>query len=264
MPKLSVVTVNLNNAAGLRKTMQSVFSQTFSDREYIIIDGGSIDGSKEILKQYSDKLSYWVSEKDKGIYNAMNKGIIQSRAEYILFLNSGDYFVDREVLTNAVSIMKSNPADIYYGNIVIEHENGKLVSKKHPKVISLDFLENETINHQASLIRRSLFDDMGLYDLRYSMAADHAFYVKALLKQTPFHHINQDMVFYQLDGISSKNFDRYKLQMNEICEHLLPGYKIRKEMEAIEKARLFRHPVERLKRFTRIRYEQLKSVLKRT
>ncbi len=88
MLKLSIITINLNNLAGLQKTMQSVFEQTFTDYEYIVIDGGSTDGSKEYIEQHSDKLAYWVSEKDKGIYNAMNKGIIKAGGDYLLFLNS--------------------------------------------------------------------------------------------------------------------------------------------------------------------------------
>jgi len=83
--KLSIITVNLNNAAGLQKTIESVITQTFTDYEYIIIDGGSTDGSVDVIKQHADKITYWVSEPDKGIYNAMNKGILQAKGEYCLF-----------------------------------------------------------------------------------------------------------------------------------------------------------------------------------
>ncbi len=90
--KLSIITVNLNNKDGLQKTIDSVISQTFKDFEWIVIDGGSTDGSKELIEKYSDYISYWVSEPDKGIYNAMNKGIKVAKGDYLEFLNSGDIF----------------------------------------------------------------------------------------------------------------------------------------------------------------------------
>lgn len=92
--KLSIITVNLNNKDGLQKTIESVISQTCKDFEWIIIDGGSVDGSKDIIEKYSKEIDYWVSESDQGIYHAMNKGILRSHGEYLLFLNSGDYLFD--------------------------------------------------------------------------------------------------------------------------------------------------------------------------
>ena len=90
--KLSIITVNLNNLEGLKKTYESVVSQTFTDYEWLVIDGGSTDGSREFIEQHQDKFAYWCSEPDKGIYNAMNKGIVRAKGEYLNFMNSGDYF----------------------------------------------------------------------------------------------------------------------------------------------------------------------------
>src|SRR5215213_3812369 len=98
MPQFSIISINLNNAEGLQKTFDSVFNQTFTDFEYIIIDGGSSDGSEEIIKENADKFSYWVSEKDDGIYDAMNKGIAKATGDYLLFLNSGDHLLDSSIL----------------------------------------------------------------------------------------------------------------------------------------------------------------------
>ena len=89
-PTLSIITVNLNNCDGLQKTIDSVVGQTFTDYEWIVIDGGSMDGSRELIEQYADCLAYWCSEPDNGIYNAMNKGISRATGEWLLFLNSGD------------------------------------------------------------------------------------------------------------------------------------------------------------------------------
>ena len=98
--KYSIITINYNNKDGLEKTILSVINQTCQDFEYIIIDGGSTDGSVDVIKKYADRIDYWVSEPDKGIYNAMNKGIIKAKGEYLNFMNSGDCFYDNEVLSN--------------------------------------------------------------------------------------------------------------------------------------------------------------------
>ena len=98
--KLSVITINFNNRDGLRKTIESVVNQTFKDFEYIIIDGGSTDGSVDVIKEYADRIDYWVSEPDKGIYNAMNKGIDVAKGEYCIFMNSGDCFYVNDVYEN--------------------------------------------------------------------------------------------------------------------------------------------------------------------
>lgn len=122
MPKLSIITVNLNNREGLRKTIESVICQSFSDYEYIIIDGGSTDGSKELIELYQNKVTYWISETDKGIYNAMNKGIKTGKGDYCLFLNSGDWLVNSTVIEKEFS--DSKQADIIYGNTIFSKIDG--------------------------------------------------------------------------------------------------------------------------------------------
>lgn len=106
--KLSIITINLNNKDGLEKTIESVVSQTFTDYEFIIIDGGSTKGDVELIKEYENKISYWVSEKDSGIYNAQNKGIKQARGEYLYFLNSGDALYENTTLEK---VFKNDPHD---------------------------------------------------------------------------------------------------------------------------------------------------------
>ena len=113
--KLSIITINYNNSIGLRKTIESVVSQTDNTFEYIIVDGGSSDGSVDIIKQYADKISQWVSERDGGIYNAMNKGVRMAHGEYIMFLNSGDILYDNNVIGHVLPKLK---ADICVGNLV--------------------------------------------------------------------------------------------------------------------------------------------------
>src|SRR6478735_1115877 len=112
--QLSIITINYNNLQGLQKTIESVVSQSFKDFEYIIIDGGSTDGSKVLIEKYSESITYWVSEKDNGIYPAMNKGIQVANGEYLLFLNSGDWFYENTTLSMAIPMLR--PFDIVYGN----------------------------------------------------------------------------------------------------------------------------------------------------
>ncbi|MBS1737220.1 MAG: glycosyltransferase, partial [Bacteroidetes bacterium] len=177
MPKLSIITVNLNNLLGLQKTMQSVLEQTFTDYEYIIIDGGSTDGSKEYIAQHSNKLAYWVSEKDKGIYNAMNKGIKQSKGKYLLFLNSGDFFIRESVLSNLFS--NKIDTDLVYCD-VLWCEGDKVWKGDFPSKLTLKYFVNASLPHQATLIKRELFNLVGLYDETIKISSDWKFFVLAI------------------------------------------------------------------------------------
>lgn len=222
VPKLSIITVNLNNLTGLQKTMESVFEQTFNDYEYIIIDGGSTDGSKEYIQQHDAKLTYWTSESDAGMYDAMNKGIQKAKGEYLMFLNGGDFIVHEHILANSVEFMRENPeADIYYGNMEVQRgtENVSIV---HPPILTLEFLARSTINHQAAFIKKSVFTGLGLYDLNYRYAADHAFFMKALVNGMAFRHIPFDITYFELDGVSSRDWEDYASEMELAREKEIP------------------------------------------
>ena len=122
--RLSIITVNYNNKDGLQKTIDSVISQTFKDFEWIVIDGGSTDGSRELIEKNKNYFSFWCSEHDKGVYNAMNKGIVHAKGEYLNFMNSGDCFVSNKVLEKIFSNDYTN--DILYGNVVTFKNNKKM------------------------------------------------------------------------------------------------------------------------------------------
>src|SRR5690606_3965772 len=124
-PLISIITVNLNNLEGLKRTMASVFNQTYQNFEYLIIDGGSSDGSKEYIEANADKISYWVSEPDKGIYNGMNKGIKKARGEYLLFLNSGDHFVEQKVLEDNHHFLNDSP--IIYFDVLVRYKGDEYI-----------------------------------------------------------------------------------------------------------------------------------------
>jgi len=200
--KLSIITVNLNNTEGLRKTIESVVYQTFTDFEYIIIDGGSTDESVEIIKQYADKITYWVSESDKGIYNAMNKGILQAKGEYCLFLNSGDYLVDENVLENMFSL--DFKEDIVYGNRINIYENATRKEVKFPDKLKFSFFFKGALPHQATFFKKYLFDEIGGYAENYKYASDWLFYMLAFIKyKSSYRYIGKNIVYFDCTGISS-------------------------------------------------------------
>ncbi len=177
-PKLSIITINLNNEAGLRKTIESVRSQTWKNLEHIIIDGGSTDGSVWLIENFRDGISFWISEKDNGIYDAHNKGILNSNGEYCLFLNSGDFLVNDFVLANVFE--KNLTSDIIYGDMLIDYGNGKIEYGKSPEKLTLPFLVYEVLWHCVTFINRKLFDEYGLYDVSYKIVADVDFFLKAI------------------------------------------------------------------------------------
>lgn len=214
MPKLSIITVNYNNLIGLKKTLDSVFNQTFSDYEYIIIDGGSIDGGKEYIQEHASKFVYWVCEKDGGVYEAMNKGIQQANGDYLLFLNSGDCFFDSETLSKLFSYPFDE--DIVYGDVVWEKfdESDTQMHQRFPDKISFDYFTKNSLPHQSSLIKKKLFDTVGLYDEKCRIAADWAFFILAIYKYNfSYLHIDVPISICGRDGISCSPENQHQISM---------------------------------------------------
>jgi glycosyltransferase involved in cell wall biosynthesis len=211
--RLSIITVNLNNASGLEKTIGSVKAQTYNNFEFIIIDGASTDASIEIIKDNTFLLSYWISEPDSGTYHAMNKGLKASVGEYCLFLNSGDYFTDNNVLEN---IFKQNiTADIVSGNVLKMRPNNKFRRVSSHESVSLLKLCIHSLPHQASLIRRSLFDEIGNYNESYRIVSDWEFFLKALvINEKSYQHIDVDISYFKIGGISSSK-ENFALSIEE-------------------------------------------------
>ena len=225
-PILSIITINLNNSIGLQNTLTSIQQQKCDYYEHIIIDGGSNDKSKKIIKQYSiinPHLSYWISEQDNGIYNAMNKGILQAKGEYLLFLNSGDYLepnilnkIKQEITGEGIIY-----GDLYY--ISSENQEKTLITFPDPPlnaslVISRDFY----LPHPASLIKRQLFDNE-LYNEHYKIISDWDFWVKCIiLKNCTTKHISMPISNFMEGGISSTNQELIQAERAEALQHLFP------------------------------------------
>ena len=230
MTKLSIITINLNNVAGLQKTMKSVFAQTFTDYEYIIIDGGSTDGSREYIKKHTEKLASWVSEKDTGVYNAMNKGIVKAKGEYLLFLNSGDYFYLDDTIKNLD--LETLEEDIVYGNLnVQDQDNGKSWIETYPDNLTFEFFLHKYLPHPASLIKKSLFEKNGLYNENQEVVSDWEFFMNNIcLYGASYKYINSIVAVFFCNGVSANPANASKIKkekeiiLNRYYRAFLPDY----------------------------------------
>jgi glycosyltransferase involved in cell wall biosynthesis len=222
--KLSIITVNYNDRKGLERTIRSVLQQTFKNYEFIIIDGGSADGSKELIEKWeTEGIDYWVSEKDKGIYHAMNKGIAVSKGEYCFFLNSGDYLINELVLDKVFA--QPLKEDIVSGNVLKLRRNGLFrVVKAHanPTLLKLCI---HSLPHQATFINRTLFSDVGLFNETFRIASDFEFFLKAVvIKHKTYHYLDIGISYFNLEGISSnsQNSELAKTESRDCLYRLFP------------------------------------------
>lgn len=217
--KLSIITINYNNKNGLQKTIDSVISQTFKDFEWIIIDGGSTDGSKELIEKYSSYINYWISEPDKGIYNAMNKGIVQAKGEYLQFLNSGDAFYDKYVLDKILKSINIT-SDIITGSIF---SNKKIIRGIGYKEITLNDFFYNSVFHPSSFIKKELFYKFGFYDEKYKIASDWKFFLNTIIiGNVNVNYIDLPIVDFDSSGISSTEISLVKKEKKQILEELIP------------------------------------------
>lgn len=295
--KLSIITINYNNAEGLRKTLASVASQTYAEIEHIIIDGGSTDGSVEIISQYADNqakgerlkaegtgnevkgerleekgeengefdsennptpiyttlhnstlqhdstpiytdlhnstplthIVRWISEPDKGIYNAMNKGIRMATGDYIEILNSGDMLFDAHVtqrMTEHLELINSlheEPIGILYGNMIKVNAAGEVVGRSGYTEYSLHQFYSSTLNHDCAYIRKDLFEEYGLYDEKLKIVSDWKWYLQAIgLGRVKPEYVDIDVTIFDDGGISETNFALRNKERRQVLEELLP------------------------------------------
>lgn len=232
-PKLSIITINRNNAAGLRKTIESIVSQTYTDFEYIIIDGASTDDSVDVIKEYAEatlpcgeglgERLYWISEPDKGIYSAMNKGILKAKGEYLLFLNSGDCLYEPNTLNLIFSGF--NTTDLLYGNVAYVSNEKITGYSDYPETLSMYHFFYDGLCHQAVFHKRTLFADC-LYNENLLIYSDYEFFIKMIIfnsKTTQL--VNQLVVKYDVDGISAneEQIEVYRLEKKMVLNQFLPS-----------------------------------------
>ena len=221
---LSIITINYNNLGGLMTTVLSVKNQTWQEFEYIVIDGGSTDGSKEYLETEAEFLDFWLSEKDSGIYNAMNKGINAAKGEYLLFLNSGDHLFNDEVLELNHEFLIDK--DLICFNLKMVKE-GVFKIAKSPAVPKFSDLYISTLPHPATFIKREVFNRVGLYDESLRIVSDWKFFLLALFKfNCTYQKIEETLSTFYQDGISTLEDDseERKLVLTEYFERFLLDY----------------------------------------
>lgn len=200
-PLLSIITVVFNGEKYLEQTINSVISQNIFDLEYIIVDGGSTDGTVDIIKKYHDKIALWVTEPDKGIYDAMNKGVVFAKGEWILFLNAGDVFYSKETLFSIFANRHYN-CSIIYGDTFLKQSKEVI---RGPKVINKNYFFSNTICHQSIFFNRKLFSNVGCFDIDFKILADRIFLLKACMLKFKFEYVDELISVYDQDGYSSKN-----------------------------------------------------------
>lgn len=234
-PKISIITINYNNREGLERTFDSVFSQNYTNFEYIVIDGASNDGSKELIDQFSDKITFWVSEPDKGIYNAMNKGIRVAKGAYLLFINSGDELYETNTLEKCAPFLHS--VEIISGNLNIIGENVNRIGQTHENVDFKTFF-HDTLWHPSTFIKNLAFQKVGFYDENLKIVGDWKWFLTAICTYNlGYKKINETVAIFYLDGLSNNSTapkiikDERQKVLNESFPFLLSEYKMRTEAE---------------------------------
>lgn len=202
LPLISVITIVYNGRNILENTIKSVLSQSYSNIEYVIIDGGSTDGTLEVINKFQGSLDYWISEKDAGIYDAMNKGIDCATGEWVIYMNAGDSFYNDGIVQKVVSEISINThIDILYGDVMLDFGCNLKAFKKsdHTKLVKLD--SHNTICHQAAFVRLNVLKKLKFNNLKYSMDLD--FWTRCFQCKLEFKHVNLVVCNYEVGGVSS-------------------------------------------------------------
>lgn len=236
--RLSIVTINFNNAEGLRRTLASVATQTYRNIEHVIVDAASDDDSVDIIQEYAANANYpvlWSSKEDKGVYNGMNIGIRRATGDYIQILNSGDVLAAPDVTERMISELVSLNEDsvaILYGNMLKSYDGKTIIHRDTcgsgmytPE--SFLYFYNGTLNHDCAYIRRDLFDKYGLYNEEMKICSDWEWYVKAIVLggEKPV-YTDIDVTIFDMNGMSEshgKNVELIKKERREYLEKILPA-----------------------------------------
>ncbi len=208
-PLITIITVVYNGAAHVEQCIQSVLTQSYTNIQYIIIDGGSTDGTVDIIQRYESQLHYWVSEPDGGIYQAMNKGLAKATGHIIGILNADDYYLP-DALQTVATAHQQQTANIYYGHMKKLMEiNGKSYFKPAAPNLSL-MQQTMSILHPATFVCKKVYDEIGGFDEQYRISADYEFLLRAYTKGYHFQHIEQALTVFRMGGVSNLNCDSYR------------------------------------------------------
>lgn len=215
-PIITIITVVYNCKEGLEKTIKSIIDQTYPYIEYIVIDGNSNEGTIDIIKKYQNKITYWISEPDEGIYDAMNKGIRLSTGDWINFMNAGDRFYDPNTLSSLFIPVPKPSSEIIYGDTEFIYTFGKYIRKP----ASLTYLKESMIFcHQSSFVRTYLLKKRE-FNTKYKICADYDFFLFCLREGRIFQYIPSTIaIFDAREGISSSNRIAREKEFGIISEH---------------------------------------------
>lgn len=215
-PLVTIVTVVYNGKEEIEETIRSVIEQTYDNIEYIVIDGGSSDGTQDLIKEYEDKVDYWISEPDQGIYDAMNKGIELANGDFIEFLNAGDALYANDTIEKVVARIQDKDA-VYFGRAyTYDEETSWLYPSKERDGMENDLKKGKFPNHQAMFFPKKFYKNC-MYDLRYKITSDIDYKLRAYL-QYPYLFIDEIVVTFALGGISTQN-ENYKAVKQKIKEN---------------------------------------------
>ncbi len=223
-PLFSLITVVFNGRATLENTICSVIEQTYGNVEYIIIDGGSTDGSLDIIRKYEESIDYWISERDAGIYDAMNKGIALSSGEIVGFINADDFYASREVLSKVAEVFADTDIDACYGDLcyVKPADTSAIVRYwKSSAFTPKTFERGWCPPHPTLFVRRGIYERFGVFDLGYKIAADVELMMRLLeVCQVRTKYVPEVLVNMRVGGTTNKSWANIVKQNREILRAL--------------------------------------------
>lgn len=224
--QVTIITAVLNGSRYINECLSSLSAQTSANYEHIIIDGGSSDGTLKVIDEYSTQRSHLVSETDKGLYDAMNKGIALASGEWILMLNSDDYLVDKDVLEKAGEILSRYPdAAVVYGKAIMKFENEGFSELYDSRLTKWNLLNGRPPPHMAAFVRKSAYQQYGLYDLRYKLVADYEFFVRLYIAGARCEFADLTVAVFRIhdDGRSLYRLHQFWKEVHEVMrEHFGP------------------------------------------
>ena len=203
LPLVSVITVSLDSISGLRSTIKSVSHQDFQNKEFILIDGGSTDGTKELIHQHENQFTYWSSEPDHGPFDAMNKGLSKATGEWVIFMNAGDTFAGPDVLSRIFN-RDLDQTDVIYGDCIVDYGRFRLLKQAGK---SEDFRKGMPFSHQSMLVRTPLAKTMG-FNLSYPVSADYNMVLNLFFEGKRFLYFHEPISIIETQGISHRNMIR--------------------------------------------------------
>ena len=217
LPTISIITVVFNGGETIEKTVRSVLGQDYPNKEYIIIDGNSTDNTVDIIRNYEKDLSYWVSEPDNGLYDAMNKGLKEAKGEIVGIINADDFYMDN-VFTLVADIYKESPdLDVLYGDMKYVNARGHSEILHPEKNLSITSFSNMPILHPSSFVRRKLYDKLGRFDTDYKIIADLEFMLRAFKHNATFEYVNEVFATMNAGGESESGLMRAVYEYEELA-----------------------------------------------